>query len=199
MDDLSHLTNHEEATSVDKIDRITELAELYRKRKIAVDATADKAKEAKKAFNQVSMEALPEAMAMAGVKEIELIDGAMVSYKEEANVTVKDIEKLKAFLVHRGDDALLKCSLEFGKLPENIVNKIMSVLDDKFGLTPEIKVFVHPATLKSYFNTMLGLKKKSVAETSMADLNQDAIGVSLFTMSKSTVKEPKIIIHNKEK
>lgn len=183
---LDHLTNHKEEANVDSLKRITNLAQDYTEREVEMKLAEANFNEAKKNFNKVSMELIPEAMMQAGVNSFELTDGRSVSYKEELSASVKDYDKLAKFLEARGDDGLIKVSLEIGKVPQNILNKIMAELADKYGILAEIKTFVHFQTLKSYLSGLVGLKKNSVAEMAIAELDDEMVNV--FTFYKTKVK-----------
>jgi hypothetical protein len=186
MNDLSHLTEHVEETPQDLLEKITFLAEEHKHLKKMLDYADEQAKQAKKDFNKVSMEMLPEAMMQAGMSSFEMDDGSKVSYKEELTASVKDYTKLEAFLEERGDDGILKVSFEVGKLPKNITNAIMKDLHDKYGIDADVKVFVHSQTLKAYFSRLCGIKKGSTAEMTIGDIDEEM--VSTFTFYKSKIK-----------
>jgi hypothetical protein len=189
MIDLTHLEDHEENAPKDQLDRITDLARLMMDLEEELKQADATAKEAKKRFNKVSMELLPEAMMTAGLNNFELDNGATVSYKEELSASVKDYNKLSVFLQDHGDDALLKTSFNVEKLPQNIVNSIMRDFASKYGIDAEIKTFIHPQALKAYLSRMIGLKKGSKAKITIGDIDQEMC--STFTFYKSKVKQLK--------
>jgi len=142
-------------------------------------------KEKKSEVNQLSQGVLPDAMTEAGLQKLELADGSKLEVKEMMSYSVKDMSLLQKFLEERGDDALLKTSLELGKLPSNIVTMVLRTLKDEFSVEAEHKTTIHAATLKAYFNNLLGLGKQE-AEMIAAELDEDMI--SHYSYYKTTVK-----------
>ena len=183
---FDHLVNHKEEATEDSLKKIVELAEAYKERKAELELAEAQAKQAKKAFNKVSQELIPEAMQQAGVSSFELTTGEKVAYKEELSASVKDYDRLVGFLSERGDDGIVKVSIEIGKVPQNILNKVIRDLSDKYGILADVKLFVHPMTLKSYFSEICGIKKNSVAEMSVSDIDSQMVGI--YTYFKTTIK-----------
>lgn len=183
---FDHLTGHKEEASGDSLKKITELAALHEELEAEYKLLEAQAKEAKKKFLKVSQEYLPQALMDAGINNFELANGRKVGYKEELTCSIKDIDKLVKFLEDRGDDAIVKVNFDTGKLPQNIVNRIMKDFNDNYGILAEVKTTVHPMTLKSYFTGLLGLKKNSIAEMTIGEVDQDM--VNIFTYYKTTVK-----------
>lgn len=181
---LAEADNHK--PEEDSLKRITELAKTFIEKEEAVALAKANLKIAEQEFNKVSQELIPEAMINAGINNFELDSGKKVSYTEKLSTSVQDQDKLAKFLETRGDDGLVKVTLTLGKTPQNILNKIVRELADKYGLMPDVAQGVHHATVTSYFSRLLGLKKGTTAEISLADI--DDTMVNAFTYYKTTVK-----------
>lgn len=122
----------------------------------------------------------------AGLDSFTLSDGKQIGYEEKLNSSVKDQEKLTKFLEERGDDGIIKCSLELGRIPQNVLNKIVQELADKYDLVPDVKTGVHHSTLTSYFSTLCGIKKGTTAEIPIGQIDETM--VTLYTFYKTTIK-----------
>ena len=183
---LDYLTNHKEESTEDSLQKIVALSQQFLEAKDELALAEYQAKQAKKRFNTLSMELIPDALMNAGVTSFELTDGSKISYKEEVSTSVKDIERLTKFLEERGDDDIVKTTINVGKLPQNIVNKIMKDFGDKYGLVPEIKSSVHHKTLSSYISTLCGIKKGSEAQLAIGELDPEMINA--YTFYKTVVK-----------
>jgi len=186
--DYSHLLNDqvEDEVTEASLERLVKLADLYKERKKQVEAAEVALKEAKKNFNKLSQELIPETMSSLGMSSFKLDDGREVSYKQELSATVKDYGKLVKFLEDRGDDSIVKTSLELGKLPQNIVNRIMRDFSETYDLFPDVKTSVHHKTLSSYLSKLCGIKKGSKAELPLGALDKDM--VNAYTYYKTVVK-----------
>jgi len=186
--DYSHLVDESvsEVTETDTLKRLEKLAELYTETKLIVEKKEAELKKAKKNFNKISQELIPEAMMSVNMAAIELQDGRMLRVKQELSASVKDYNKLVKFLEDRGDDSIVKTSLELGKLPQNIVNRIMRDFSETYDLFPDVKTSVHHKTLSSYLSKLCGIKKGSKAELPLGALDKDM--VNAYTYYKTVVK-----------
>lgn len=184
--DLSHLTNHEEQASEDTMEKIVNLVRQYEEKKDALAMAEHNAKQAKKEFNNVSMHMIPDALGQAGLNSIELSNGKKVSYKTEASASVQNMSKFSEFLEEHGDDSLMKCTLEIGKVPTNILQAVLRDLSDKYGIEAEVKQSIHHMTLKSYVEELLGIKKNSSAKMTIGDIDDKMLKV--YTFNKTIVK-----------
>lgn len=181
---LEEADNHQ--PEEDSLKRVVELANTFIEKEEALALAEANVAIAKKEFNKVSQELIPEAMINAGINSLKLDSGKEVTYQEKLSTSVQDQDKLAKFLEKRGDDGIVKVTLSLGKTPQNILNRIVSDLADKYGLMPDVDQGVHHATVTSYFSGLLGLKKGSTAEMSLADI--DDTMVNAFTYYKTTVK-----------
>jgi len=186
MENYDHLLNNEDLPQEDSLTKLRGLAELYKEKEKAYKEAEKEAKELKKQFNKVSMELIPDAMTSVGMTSFKLDNGEEVSYSEELNASIKDQGKLTKFLESRGDDALIKTTLELGKIPQNILHRIMRDFEENYGLVPEVKESVHHKTLGAYFKELCGLKKGSVAKMTVAEIDKDM--VNIFTYFKTKIK-----------
>lgn len=186
MNDFSHLTEHKEEASEDLLVKVSRLAKdmLKQQKNVADYEALLKVEKAK--LNKLSQELIPQAMSQAGMTKFELDTGETVSCKEEATVSIQDMDKLTKFLEGRGDDGIIKCDMSFGKLPQNIINRLMQDMGEKYDLAPDVKTTVHSQTLKSYFNGLLGFKKGSKAKLSIGELEEGMVNV--FTLFKTIIK-----------
>lgn len=185
---LDHLTEHvaaePEATT---LEQITEYAMiLQNKREELAEIEAD-VKDKKAVINKLEQELLPEAMLAVGLTEFKLASGKKVSLKEELSCSVKDYSLLGTFLEERGDDALLKSTIEVGKLPDNIVGMILNDLKDKYDIDGTSKTYIHPSTLKAYFKRVCGVGSDVPADVPIAELNEEM--VNTFTYYKTTISK----------
>ena len=148
-------------------------------------------KELQTAFNKVSMEEIPSLLGGAGLSEIRLADGRKVTVKAEISASVTDPEAFAQYVTDRGDDYLLKTTMELGKLPDNVLSALRKLLATELELYPEIKQSVHPQTLKKYIREITGAGKEDpeaelgTRYVPMAELPES---VSIFNYFKTTIK-----------
>jgi hypothetical protein len=188
-EDLSFLADEAdniEAPEGDSLQRITDLANRLKEAITANELAEANAKATKALVNKLSMELLPEAMLEIGMTSFELATGEKVSYQEKLSTTCKDTDKLVKFLEDRGDDGIVKVSIELGKTPQNILNSIVKDLADKYGLLADVKQGVHHSTLTSYFSELCGIKKNTVAKMGLAELDETM--VNAYTYYKTKIK-----------
>lgn len=187
MSDFSHLSEVvEEQQSEDSLKRLTELAKDYKAAQTALQEAEEAAKEAKKAFNKLSQELIPEAMTKVGMSAFNLETGETVSFKEDLSASVKDYDKFYNFLNERGDGSLMKIVIEVGKIPKEILAKIIKELYMTYDIDASSELFIHPMTLKSYLKKLCGIGGTTKAEMALAELDEDM--VSTYTFYKTTVK-----------
>lgn len=190
MNEFNYLTGaaqaNEEVQKKDSLLHITALAEEWLRRKEEYERLEEEAKAAKIMFNKVSQEDIPNAMMEVGLKEIKLATGQKVSFKEDVSCSVKDYDKLDEFLSSRGDDGIMKVTLEIGKTPKSILSQILGDLSMKYGISAAAKQAVHPMTMSSYIKKLCGIDGKTVAEINVADIDEDMLTV--FRFYKTTIK-----------
>lgn len=139
-------------------------------------------KEKKEEIRKLEQELLPNAMLSVGLESIKLASGEKVEVKEELSCSVKDYAKLYDFLEEQGDDALMKTSIEIGKLPQNILDMILRELKNTYDLDCTSKLYIHPSTLKAYFKRLCGVGSDEPAKIPLAKIDEEMI--SSFTYYK---------------
>ena len=169
----------------DALERLLRLATEFKEKKNAVDRMETALKEEKERFNKLSQEIIPQSMQQLGLSSFVLGTGESISYKEDISVSVKDYAAFSDFLDSRGDSSILKLTLEIGKVPKDICEKITQLLAEKFGIFADIKPFVHPQTLKKYVKDLCGIDG-TMAEIPLAELDENMLKTFLYY--KTTVK-----------
>ena len=188
MNHLEQAAQEEESKQqVDSLLTLTALAEDYEALRKEWKDLEEQAKAAKKAFNKVSQEDIPNTMMEVGLSEIKLSDGRKVSFKEDVSCSVKDYNKLDAFLSERGEEGMMKMTLEIGKIPKNILRMILADLQDKYDIQAVPKQFVHPATMAAYVRRLCGINGKTVAEMNVAEIDETML--SVYRYYKTTIKQ----------
>lgn len=187
--DLSHLTEHEEKVdeSKDLLEKITELGQDLIAHKEELEELEDLVKNKKKAIEKIEQDLLPKAMISLNIKKFELSSGYELSIKEELACSVKNYEKLYDFLEDQGDDALMKTTIEVGKLPKNIQAKVLAELKEVFGLEGIAKMYIHPQTLKAYFKRLCGIGTDTEAKIPLAAVDEEI--VNTYTYYKVSIKK----------
>lgn len=166
--------------------RIAAKAEEYKASRQRLADLEEAMKDEKKLFNKISQEDLPTLLRANGLESVTLQTGEKVSVKEDLSASIKDAEKLAKFLEERGDDALIKTTMEFGKVPAEILEHMRRTLADNYGLYPDIKQTVHSQTLAKYFRNLCGIGGEHEAEFPLAQI--DPKMVTVFTFFKTTIK-----------
>lgn len=182
----TQLAEEVKTAETDSLLHLTALAEEWQEKKAAYLELETQMKDAKKEFNKVSQEDIPNAMMEVGLSEIKLTDGKKVSFKEEVSCSVKDYSKLDQFLSERGDEGLMKITLDVGRVPTNILSSILKDLYTKYDISAIPKQFVHPMTMASYVRKMCGINGKTVAEMSVAEIDDTML--SVYRFYKTTIK-----------
>ena len=108
----------------------------------------------KEELRTLSGETIPEKMAELGMTSTEMYDGSKVQVVEDIYVSIpKDPSKSKAcyeWLEDNGLGDIIKNSvgISFGKGEGNMATHLQETIKE-MGLIPEVKVSVHPSTLKA--------------------------------------------------
>jgi len=190
VNELSHLAQAAEkedgVQQTDSLLKLTALADQWINRKAEYILLEHKAAEAKKLFNKTSQEDIPNAMMEVGLSELKLTDGQKISFKEDVSCSIKDYNKLDEFLTERGEDGMMKITLEVGKVPKSILRMILKDLTEKYDISAMPKQFVHPATMAAYIRRLCGINGKTVAEVAVADIDETML--SIYRYYKTTIK-----------
>lgn len=187
---LDHLTDHvADAPEVSSLEQISEYGKQLVIKRDELTKLEVQVKEKKKEITKLEQELLPEALISVGLSSISLSDGNTISISEEISCSVADYELLEKFLEEQGDDALLKSTLEVGKLPNNIMNMILRELKNTYDIDAVNKTYIHPATLKAYFKRLCGIGTNAEAKVPLAEINEDMINT--YTYYKVAIKADK--------
>jgi hypothetical protein len=187
MTDFNHLmTQEDDAPDEDSLAKISRLAKAFKQSQETIKGIEDELKREKIIFNKLSQELIPDSMLAVGMTAFQLDTGETVAFKEEVSVTVQDYDSFYKFLEERGDDALMKINLEIGKVPKNILAKMIQTINELFGILATAKMFIHPMTLKKYIKELCGVGGQTEGEITLAELDETM--VKTFTFYKTTVK-----------
>ena len=150
-----------------------------------IESLEDTLKMQKENLRKLSGETIPTAMAELGLTSTEMYDGSKVKVVEDIHVSIpKDPAKEQQcldWLVSNGlgDIIKSKVGMSFGKGEGNKAKHLEETIKE-MGLVPEVKVSVHPSTLKATikkwheegksipdnkFNLFIGQKTKITRKT----------------------------------
>lgn len=178
----------EEAKTVQPTDSLEKLARLVNLLEDYNDSIADfetSLAEYKERAREISQKEIPELLAQYGLSEIKLKDGRKVTVKQDCRATVKDFDALYAFMQARGEENLIKTTLELGKVPAVAVIAAQKAVLQATGVAPESKTAIAPQTLFAWVRHNIGLGKTAPDEL----LDKDSIpGVSVYTFSETKIK-----------
>lgn len=177
-----------EAKAVQPKDALEKLTYLVRVLKDLNDAILDfetSITEYKARAREISQVEIPNLLAQYGLSEIKLSDGRKITVKQDCRASVKDYEAFYQFLKSRGEDHLLKTTLELGKMPAVAVQAAQKAVLQVTGVAPESKTVIAPQTLFAWVRSNIGLGKSVPEEL----LDKDSIpGVSVYTFSDTKIK-----------
>ena len=148
-----------EGDAVTEIDqsKFKSVAELLReqlKLEELIESMEETVKINKENLRRLSGEIIPEKMAELGMTATEMYDGSKVQVVEDIYVSIpKDPEKSKACYEWLDDNGLgdiikNQVGMSFGKGQGEKAKALESQIKE-MGLIPEVKVSVHPSTLKA--------------------------------------------------
>ena len=148
-----------EGDAVTEIDqsKFKSVAELLReqlKLEELIESMEETVKINKENLRRLSGEIIPEKMAELGMTATEMYDGSKVQVVEDIYVSIpKDPEKSKACYEWLDDNGLgdiikNQVGMSFGKGEGDKAKALESQIKE-MGLIPEVKVSVHPSTLKA--------------------------------------------------
>ena len=148
-----------ESDAVTEIDqsKFKSVAELLReqlKLEELIESMEETVKINKENLRRLSGEIIPEKMAELGMTATEMYDGSKVQVVEDIYVSIpKDSEKSKACYEWLDDNGLgdiikNQVGMSFGKGEGDKAKALESQIKE-MGLIPEVKVSVHPSTLKA--------------------------------------------------
>jgi len=136
---------------------MTELESLigwYDIYKLKVAKAEEALAEAKKSFNEMATQRLPEFLLSHGITKICLRDGREVSIKEDISATVSDELAFRKWLKDRNEEDIIKLRYVFAKMKSEAIDKLSDFLVDN-DYDFEIDESIHSATKKKYFKELL--------------------------------------------
>jgi len=169
----------------DDLKSISNLLQEQLKLEELIESLEDTLKMQKENLRKLSGETIPTAMAELGLTSTEMYDGSKVKVVEDVYVSIpKDPAKQKEcfeWLENNGLGDIIKSNvgMSFGKGEGNKAKHLEETIKE-MGLIPEIKVSVHPSTLKATikkwheegksipdnkFNLFIGQKTKITRKT----------------------------------
>ena len=188
-EDLSHLTselNNNEDDKSDALKHIATLAHACLRCEQEKAELENQLRDINEQIKKYKQESIPQTMLSVGLSSVQLDTGEKVSFKEDISCSVVDPEAFYDFLTERGDGALMKINLEIGKVPKEVLAKIVKTLVEMFEIVPTTKMGVHPQTLNKYIRELCGIDGKTVAEMSLESLDKGMI--KTFIYYKTTIK-----------
>ena len=152
------------------------VAELLRKQlqlEDVIQKIEENLKEKKEHLRKLSGETIPEKMAELGMTSTTMYDGSKVEVVEDIYVSIpKDPQKSAAcyeWLEDNGLGDIIKNSvgISFGKGEGNMATHLQETIKE-MGLIPEVKVSVHPSTLKATVKKLHEEGKLSVPDNTFS-------------------------------
>ena len=136
------------------LESVAELLREQLKLEELIESMEETVKINKEALRKLSGEIIPEKMAELGMTATEMYDGSKVQVVEDIYVSIpKDLSKSKACYEWLDDNGLgdiikNQVGMSFGKGEGNKAKHLEESIKE-MGLIPEVKVSVHPSTLKA--------------------------------------------------
>jgi predicted transcriptional regulator len=134
------------------------VATLYRfikEQNFSVSEVEEALKLRKADLNDIKNNQIPELMREYGLSSVTTDDGATIEIKDGLSVTVKDQEKLLAYVREQEAGDLIKNNLTIAiKGEEKTVDHIRDVLNE-LGVEHNEKEAIHPQTLKKFIKGQL--------------------------------------------
>ena len=153
---MSKINFEEDVANIDQTG-LESVAELLRKQlqmEAEIETEEAALKDLKEKHRKLSEQVIPERMAELGMTSTTMADGSRVDIVENIYVSIpKDAEKSKAcydWLEDNGLGDIIKnqVGISFGKGEGNMAKHLEETIKE-MGLIPEVKVSVHPSTLKA--------------------------------------------------
>ncbi len=141
-------------------------------------------KELRDRRQKLESEQIPEFLDQFGLSEIKLSDGRKVSVSQDTKVSLpsKNLDarrRVLEFISSHGGEAIIRDELTLLDPSSALVDALV----DR-GENFDRKESIHPSTLKSFFNEILGLKKGFEPMISISDVPPEA---GLFILRKAKI------------
>lgn len=147
-------------------------------------------------LKKISEYELPNAMAEAGMKTFELLDGSKISIKRvfTAGVKVENRPEAFAWMRERGHDSLIKTEVQvpLGKGAHEIAQQIIEKLREEFpDYAAALDESVHWQTLRAFVKEQVEAEEAAVNQGETVDdpLPRDLLGV--YIIDKAEITLPK--------
>ena len=130
------------------------LREQLRLESVIAD-TEEQLKGYKEHLRKLSGETIPEKMAELGMTSTEMYDGSKVEVVSDIKVSIPKVDLKRQAACYKwlednglGDIIKNSVGISFGKGESNMATHLQETIKE-MGLIPEVKVSVHPSTLKA--------------------------------------------------
>ena len=153
---MSKINFEEDVANIDQtgLESVAELLREQLRLESAIESAEEQLKGYKEHLRKLSGEVIPGKMAELGMTSTTMYDGSKVDVVEDIYVSIpKDVDKSKAcyeWLEDNGLGDIIKnqVGISFGKGEGNMAKHLEEEIK-AMGLIPEVKISVHPSTLKA--------------------------------------------------
>ena len=172
---MSKINFEQDVANIDQtgLETVAELLREQLKLEELISSMEETVKINKEHLRKLSGETIPEKMAELGMTSTTMMDGSKVEVVEDIYVSIpKDPQKSKAcyeWLEDNGLGDIIKNSvgISFGKGEGNMATHLQETIKE-MGLIPEVKVSVHPSTLKATVKKLHEEGKLSVPDNTFS-------------------------------
>jgi len=149
-------------------------------------------------LKKISEYDLPNAMAEAGMKTFELLDGSKIAVKKvyAAGVKVENRPEAFAWMRERGHESLIKTEVNvpLGKGAHDIAEQILEVLREKFpDYSGQLEESVHWQTLRAFVKEQVEAEEAAMQQGETVDdpLPRELLGVYIIDKAEITLPKKK--------
>ena len=172
---MSKINFEEDVANIDQtgLESVAELLREQLRIERVIEDTEEQLKAYKEKLKKLSGEIIPGKMAELGMTSTTMYDGSKVDVVEDIYVSIpKDPQKSAAcyeWLEDNGLGDIIKNSvgISFGKGEGNMATHLQETIKE-MGLIPEVKVSVHPSTLKATVKKLHEEGKLSVPDNTFS-------------------------------
>ena len=172
---MSKINFEQDVANIDQtgLETVAELLREQLKLEELISSMEETVKINKEHLRKLSGETIPEKMAELGMTSTTMYDGSKVEVVEDIYVSIpKDPQKSKAcyeWLEDNGLGVIIKnqVGISFGKGEGNKAHHLQETIKE-MGLIPEVKVSVHPSTLKATVKKLHEEGKLSVPDNTFS-------------------------------
>lgn len=140
------------------LERLTLLATQARELELTVAELSAKLAEEQSKYDKIMRDRIPTIMEELGMMEFKLVDGSVVSWKEDVKCGITEENKPTAFswLEDNDYDAIIKTRVgaDFGKGEMEAARQLLALIEAN-GVSASLDRSVHNATLKSFVKERL--------------------------------------------